>query len=162
MDVARPFAQRGGNDQIHQIDDRGFVGHHLDVLEIFPFADFGALRVEVFYHFLDRHLIAGGDLLDDFGGRSLKFLHFQTAQQPDVGDHPLVAGSGGGDVNGSVVDGKRQEAVALGKFGGQRANDFRRHVQPGEAARLPLEIVASRQIASVLNRLYEIILRISD
>ena len=99
MNVAGPFAQRGGNDQIHQIDDRGFVGHHLDVLEIVPLADFGVLRVEVFDHFLHRHLIAIGDFLGDLRGRSLKFLHFQTAQKPDVVYHPLVAGSGGGDVN---------------------------------------------------------------
>ena len=60
-----------------------------------------------------------------------------------------------------LCDFKRQEAVAFGKFGGQRANDFRRHVKPGKAAQLPLKAVAFHQAAGTLNRLGGIVLQIS-
>ena len=34
MNIARPLAQRRGNDQVDQVDDRRLVGHHLDVVQI--------------------------------------------------------------------------------------------------------------------------------
>ena len=95
------------------------------------------------------HLL--GDLLVDLRGGSFKFLHFQTAQKPDVVNHPLVGGSGGGDVDGSVDDFKGQNAVAFGKFGGQRANDFRRNCKPDEAAQPPLKAITFNQGASRLD-----------
>ena len=38
MNIARPLAQRRGNDQVHQIDDGRLIGHDLDVVQILAFA----------------------------------------------------------------------------------------------------------------------------
>ena len=58
-------------------------------------------------------MIALGNLLQYFDRWRLGFFHLQTAQQPDIIDHPLVAGLGGGNVDGTIVDLERQDAVTF-------------------------------------------------
>ena len=59
------------------------------------------------------------------------FLHLQSAQEPDVFNHPLIAGIGSHNVNCAVANLEREHPVAFYEIGGERANGFRRHVEFG-------------------------------
>jgi hypothetical protein len=104
MDVAGPFPHRRGNDDVDQIDDGRLIRHHFDVVQVLALGRGTFLGTEILDHLLDGHLIALGNLFEDFGSGRVGFLHLQTAEQPNVIDDPLVSGFRGRDVKRSILD----------------------------------------------------------
>jgi hypothetical protein len=141
MNVTGPLPQRRGNDDVDQIDDRRFIGHHLDVVQVFALDVRTTIRIEVFEHLLHRDLVALGDFFQDLGSRRDGLLDLQTAQEPDVIDHPLVARLGRGYVNRAVVDFERQDAMTLDEVGGQRAHGLWRNIKLCQTSARPARAV---------------------
>ena len=162
MNVACAFPERGGNDEVDQVDHRGFIGHHLDVVQV-PVLDRGALlRIEVLNHLLHRHLVALADLFQDLRSRGLELLHFQATQQPNVIDHPLVAGLGRGNVNCALVNLQRQNPVTLHEIRRERAYGFRGYREPGKALdKAPARPVRLKNGCGVLLKRAAVALRVS-
>ena len=113
MDVAGALAHGRGNDEIDQVDDRGLVGHHLDVMQVFALAVAGLLGAEVLDHLLDGHLVTAGDGFRDFRRREFLRNHFQSRQQTDVVNHAGIAGFGGGEAQDTVLNFQGQDPVTL-------------------------------------------------
>ena len=110
-----------------------------------------ASPVEVFDHLLDRDLVALGDFLGDFLRRAEIPAHFQSAQQPDVVNHPRVAGSAVAMCR-MPLRFPAGECGAFDKFGGQRADVSGDTFKLGEAVRWPIKDVRLVQGVSTLNR----------
>ena len=134
MNVARAFPKRGGNDDVDQVDHRRLIGHHLDVVEVLAVGGGTFVVVQILDHLPHRERIAFGNFLQNVRRRRFGFPHLKTAQQPDVIDHPLVAGIRRGDVEGAILNLDGQNLVTPGKIRRQRANGFGGHVKPGDAA----------------------------
>ena len=134
VNIAGPLAQGCGNDEVDQIDHRRFIGHDLDVVQVFALRRGRPVRMQVLDHLLDRHLAGFGDLFQQFGRFDRLFLHLQSGQQPDVIDDPLIARLRRGHEDGAAAHFQRQDAVALDELGRQRAHRLRRHRQTRRAA----------------------------
>ena len=120
----------------------------------------GLLRVEVLDHLLNRHLVALRHLLQDLGRRGFEFLHLQTAQQPDILDHPLVAGFGGRDLNRAVVEADRENPMPLHELQRQRPNRLGGHLKLAQTAQSPSRRALAEDTLGILDGLNQTISRI--
>ena len=91
------------------------------------------LRVETLDHFLNRHLVALAYLLQDFRRGSLNFLDFQTAQEPNVIDYPLITRVRRRDAERAVAQFKRQDAVTFDELDREDADRLGRYGESGQA-----------------------------
>ena len=107
-------------------------------MQRFPFGSRCRPGAETLDQLLDRHLVALADLLEDFGCRRLEFLDLQTAQKPNVINHPLVAWRSGGDVDGAIPQSERQDAVKFDEIDGKEADRLRRDRDPAQAGQRAL------------------------
>ena len=160
VDIARPLPQRRRNDHVDQIDDRRLVRHHLDVVQRPALRADRMLRVEILDHLLNRHLVALRHLLQDLGHRGFKFLHLQAAQQPDIFDHPLVAGFGGRDLNRAVVQADGENPMPFYELQRQRPNRLGGHFELAQTAQSSARHARSEDTLGILDGLNQTILRI--
>jgi len=134
MDVAGPFAQSRRDNQVHQVDHRRLVGHHLDVMEIPRFSVHARLRVEVLDHLLDRHLIRPGDLLQNLVERRRLLLDFQPREQRRSSITCALAGAA--EAMTSTPGGPPPaESMSFGKLRRNQPHPLRRrrHLRPHRA-----------------------------
>lgn len=119
VDIAGAFAECCGEDEVYEIDDRGFVGHDLDIVEVPAIGGGAFVRVEVLDHLLHRELVAFPDACGDFLGGDGKLGHLHAAQEADVIDDLVLAGLRGGDAEPSVLDGEGEDVMGFGEFCGE-------------------------------------------
>ncbi len=133
VDVARPVPDGLGDNQVDQVDDRGLVGHHLDVVQVLALGGGAPLRVEILDHLLDRHLVALGQLLENLRCRDLGLPHLQPRQQPYVLDHRPVARLSRRYLYRAVLQCQRQNPVLLHKISRQCPHHLGRNLHLGQA-----------------------------